>query len=60
VKYWVSVDAAADTPADTWYYLVDMDDGTLEEIDEDEVRDAVRDRVLGEKSSDPAVTPTIQ
>ena len=56
----VSVDAAADTPADTWYYLVDMDDGTLEEIDEDEVRDAVRDRVLGEKSSDPAVTPTIQ
>jgi len=55
----VSVDAAADTPADTWYYRVDMDEGELEEIGEDEVRDAVRDRVLGAKDEDPAVTPTV-
>ena len=55
----VSVDAAADTPADTWYYLVDMTEGTLEEIDEDEVRECVRDRVVGAQAEDPAVTPTI-
>lgn len=55
----VSVDSAADTPTDTWHYLVDMENGSLEEIDEDEVRECVRDRVLGAKSSDPAVTPTV-
>ena len=55
----VSVDSAADTPADTWFYVVDMGEGTLEEIGEDEVRSAVRDRVLGAKDEDPAVTPTV-
>jgi hypothetical protein len=55
----VSVDSAADTPKDTWHYRVNMENGSLEEIDEDEVRECVRDRVLGAKSRDPAVTPTV-
>lgn len=56
----VSVSGAVDTPENRWYYLVDLEREQLEEIDEDEVRQHVRDRVVGAMGSEESeLAPTI-